>query len=274
MVTRRETKVPSRHRGVLQAILFPEWDTPGADARQLLQAWESQMQEYERQSGDEISFTIVLGVVLYHLPDASLQGHPLLNSRTYNECDLVAAEVRTVAMARTTCSGPTPMDLGILAKEAVCHVCGNGGCFAKDCWYQAGKESEKGTKPKDSDNKKNGAWDNCNEVGHCARNCPKKKESSTTSFSGGGDLHCLTYTDDQSQVIMMLAHVGSVVERLNNIEILVDSGAACHVRSCRTTAGSSLGKTLLTVTGAPVASQGTLEVKFHWVNVHGEKITV
>ena len=57
---------------------------------------------------------------------------------------------------------------------------------------KTGKESEKGTKPKDSDNKKNGAWDNCIEVGHCARNCTKKQESSTTSFTGGGDLHCLT----------------------------------------------------------------------------------
>ena len=35
-----------------------------------------------------------------------------------------------------------------------------------------------------------------------------------------------------------------------------------------------LGKTLLTVTGTPVASQGTLEVKFRLINVHGEKITV
>ena len=132
----------------------------------------------------------------------------------------------------------------------------------------------KARKTKDSDNKKNGAWDNCSEVGHYARNCTKKKESSTTSFTGGGDLHCLTYTDDQSKGIKMLAQVGPVVERLNNIKFLVESGAVCHVRSCRTTANSSLGKTLLTVTGTPVASQDTLEVKFHLINVHGEKITV
>ena len=273
MAVCRETKVPSRHRGVLQGILFPKWDTPGADARQLLKAWESQMQEYEQQSRDEISNTTVLVVGLHHLPDASHRGHPLLNSRTCNEYDLVPAEIRTAATARTTCTGLTPMDLGILAKEAVCHVCGKGGYFTTDCWCQAGKESEKGTKPKDSDNKKNGAWDNCIDVGHYARNCTKKQESSTTSFTGGGDLHCLN-TDDQPKVIMMLAQVGPVVERLNNIEFLVDSGAVCHVRSCRTTASSSLVKTLLTVTGTPVASQGTLEVKFLLINVHGEKITV
>ena len=49
MVTRGETKVPSRHRGVLQAILFPKWDTPGAEARQLLKAWESQIATVRRR---------------------------------------------------------------------------------------------------------------------------------------------------------------------------------------------------------------------------------
>ena len=34
----------------------------------------------------------------------------------------------------------------------------------------------KARKDKDSDNKKNGAWDNCIAVGHYARNCTKKKE--------------------------------------------------------------------------------------------------
>ena len=60
----------------------------------------------------------------------------------------MAAEVRAVAMARTTWSGPTPMDLSILAKDAVCHVCGKKGHLAKDCWHQSGnkgvKERQKG----------------------------------------------------------------------------------------------------------------------------------
>ena len=60
---------------------------------------------------------------------------------------------------------------------------------------------------------------------------PKKKESSMTNFTGG-DLHYLTHTDDQPKGIMMLAQVGPMVERLNNIELLVDSVAVCHVRSC------------------------------------------
>ena len=92
------------------------------------------MQEYERQSGDDISNTIVLGGCALPLARRLSSRTPTPELKNVFEYDLVAAEVRTVAMARTTCSGPTPMDLGILAKEAVCHVCGKGGYFAKDCW--------------------------------------------------------------------------------------------------------------------------------------------
>ena len=135
MVTRWEPKVPARFRGMLQAIPFPEWDIPGSDVTQLSAAWEKQAQDYEQQSGDKISGAIKLGVVLHHLPDASLREHLLLNSRVYDTYALMSAEVRAVATAKTTWSGPTPVDLSILAKEAVCHVCGQKGHFAKDCWH-------------------------------------------------------------------------------------------------------------------------------------------
>ena len=132
--------MPSRFREVLQAVLFPKRNILGADVTQLLTAWEKQVQDCEQQSGDKISDAIKLGVVLHHLPDASLREHLLLNSRAYDKYDLMAAEIRTVAMARTTWSGPTPTDLSILAKDAVCHVCGKKGHFARDCWHQANKD--------------------------------------------------------------------------------------------------------------------------------------
>ena len=74
----------------------------GSDVTQLLTAWEKQVQDYEQQSGDKISDAITLGVVLHHLPDASLRGHLLLNSRVYDTYALMAAEMQTVAMARMT----------------------------------------------------------------------------------------------------------------------------------------------------------------------------
>ena len=235
-------------------------------------AREEQVQDYKHQSGDKISDAIKLGVVLHHLPDASLREHLLLNSQVYDTYALMAAEIRTVAMARMTWSGPTPLDRSILAKDAVCHVCGKEGHVARDCWYQTntgsgkgktGEKGKKGTKPKDGDAKKKGACHNCGEVGHFARECPKKKQSNNASSSGGGDVHCLTYTDDQSHWIMMLAEVGQSRDQSNNIECLVDSGAACHA-----------WPTLLTATGAPLASQGTLEVTFQLFDVHGVAITV
>ena len=42
------------------------------------------MQDYERQSGDNISDAMKLGNVHHHLPDASLREQLLLNSRAYD----------------------------------------------------------------------------------------------------------------------------------------------------------------------------------------------
>ena len=284
MVSRWEPRVPSRFRGMLQAVLFPKWDIPGADVTQLLTAWEKQVQDYEQQSGDDISDAIKLGVVLHHLPDASLREHLLLNSQSYSTYTLMAAEIRTVVMARTTWSGPTPMDVSVLAKDAICHVCSKRGHFAKDCWYQSnkgggkGKKGKKGkgkgNKHKDGDNKKKGTCHNCHEVGHFARDCPKKKEQNNPSSSGGGNMHCLTHTDEQLNWIMMLAEVGQTWEQSSNVEFLVDSGAACHAWPCKVKPGTSQGGTFLTATGAPVESQGRTEVTFQLLDVHGESITV
>ena len=136
---------------------------------------------------------------------------------------------------------------------------------------KARKDKGKARNPRKPTTRRKNACHNCNEVGQFARNCRKKKESNNASSSCGGDLHCLTYTDDQSQWIMMLAQVGLVVERSNDIEFLVYSGTACHAWPCWTTAGRQLDDSwfflwgaFLTATGAPVASQGTLDVKFQF----------
>ena len=92
-----------RFRGMLQAILFPKWNIPGTDVTQLITAWEKQVQDGEKQSGDIISDAIKLGVVLHDLPDASLREHLLLNLRSYDTYIL-------------------PIGLCVLAKGAVCHV--------------------------------------------------------------------------------------------------------------------------------------------------------
>ena len=52
------------------------------------------------------------------------------------------------------------------------------------------------------------------------------------SKSGGGDLHCLKYTDDQFEF-------APVVEQSLITEFLMDYGVAGHVRPCRITVGYS-----------------------------------
>ena len=71
----------------------------------------------------------------------------------------------------------------------------------------------------------------------------KGQGKGNASSSGGGGVHCLTYTDDQSHWIMVLAEVGQNQEQSNNIEFLVDSGAACHAWPFKTKSGSSRGGT-------------------------------
>ena len=76
---------------MLHAMLFPRWDILGSDVSQLMAAWDKQMQDYERQSGDKISDAMKLGSVLHHLPDASLREHLLLNPRAHDTCIWTAA---------------------------------------------------------------------------------------------------------------------------------------------------------------------------------------
>ena len=80
------------------------------------------MLDYEQESGDTISDAIKLEVVLHHLPCASLPEHSLLNSRSYDTHILMAAEIRTADMASTRWLGSPPMDLTVLAKDAVSDV--------------------------------------------------------------------------------------------------------------------------------------------------------
>ena len=109
------------------------------------------------------------------------------NSRTHDECDMMAAEIQAAA---------------------ICQVCGENGQSAKDYGYQANKGSEKGKKGKkdkkgqrksprtmDTHNKKKGGCNNCKVFGHFALNCPrrKKREPHNASHGGEGDLHYCVY---------------------------------------------------------------------------------
>ena len=105
-----ESKPKWNQDGTRMACSWESWDLSARRfvVQESLKTRVTQVQDYEQQSGDKISDAIKLGVVPHHLPDASLREHLLLNSRVYDTYALMAAEIRTVAMARTAWSGPTP----------------------------------------------------------------------------------------------------------------------------------------------------------------------
>ena len=181
MVTCWEPRAFFRVQRTLQAILVVTWYISGTDVTQLLTVWTDQVKDYKQQNSNK-----TFG-----------ECRSSWNPRTHDEWGLMVAEIQAAA---------------------VCQVCSEREQSAKDYWYQANQGSEKGnkgkkdkkdqrksTRTKDADNKKRGTDNNCNVVGHVALNSPrtKKREPHNASYSGGGDLHCLTYTDDQFQWITM-----------------------------------------------------------------------
>ena len=137
------------------------------------------------------------------------------------------------------------------------------------------RKNKKGQRTKDTDNKMRGAYKNCKVIGNFASNCPrrKKREPHNASYGGGGELHCLSYTDDQFQWITLLEKVGPVVEQSNITELLMDSGAASQMRPCSMTAGYSCDP-FLNAADTQVAYQGKLKAKSQLVDVPEEKVTV
>ena len=177
------------------------------------------------------------------LPDTSLREHLLLNSRVYDTYALMAAEVRAVVMARTTWSGQ-----GCCLSRVREEGC-EGLLASKRQPRKARKAKEKAQNTRMvTPSRKMHAITVARLVTLHVN--VRRKKASNASSSGGGGVHCLTYTDDQSNWIMMLAEVGQNQEQSNNMEFLVkfwNVGWPFKTKSV-----SSRGGTILTATGAPV----------------------
>ena len=77
-------------------------------------------------------------------------------------------------------------------------------------------------------------------------------------------MHCLTCTDDQFHWVMMLAEVGQIREQSSNIDLLVDSGVACHVWPCKETWFIS-GRDVSDSTEVQLTAKAMFEFRF-WVS--------
>ena len=257
---RFEPNVRSRFAGVLMGIL--NFDFSG-DVIARVEAFEREVAQYERASGEDVSDGIRVGVVLQRLEDSPLKQHLLMNSERLARWTDFRSELVCVRRAQQVISASVqPMDVGALdkgkgkgsrggkgkgsstdiVKKVTCHQCGRQGHMKKDCWYIVGK----GTKGKSKDSKpqntkQRGNRDEkavkcfkCGKTGHYARDCQSQLaavEAPSASGSGVEGLF-LTSLDIPREVHDCLDMVErSAVRPLGGrsgrrLTVGVDSGAA------------------------------------------------
>ena len=197
---RFEPNVRSRFAGILMGIL--SFDFSG-DVIARVEAFEREVAQYERTSGEDVSDGIRVGVVLQRLEDSPLKQHLLMNSERLARWTDFRSELVCVRRAQQVLSASAqPMDVGALdsgkgkgsrggkgkgkgssadpAKKITCHQCGRQGHMKKDCWYAAGGKGGKGGKDSKSPDARHqkGSRDvksvkcfKCGKTGHYARDC-------------------------------------------------------------------------------------------------------
>ena len=245
MVTHWDPKLPSRFRGMLQAIWFPmgqSWrrrDTVGYSIG-------------KATAGLRTAAAIKLGVVLHHLPDAPLRD---------NTCFIKLTFVRHVHLDANSGHGKNDVARPIAdgSERMLSHVLEEWSLCERLLVPSQKKEVARARMARKA---RNGKARAPNPRMATPR---RKKETNNASSSGGGDVLCMTYTDDQFQWIMMLPEVGQICEQTSNMRFLVDSGAACHARPLQGEPGSSQGGTFLTATGAPVESWVRWKFNSSWL---------
>ena len=111
-----EPRLPSRFRGMLQALLSP---TRMDDPVQTICQWESRVKVCEEKSGDKVPENTKLAVLEKYLCDGELAQHSNLQSSRLTTHDLARKEATNHLRAKQTwtASGSSdPMDLSPLGK--------------------------------------------------------------------------------------------------------------------------------------------------------------
>ena len=214
---RFEPKVRTRFAGVLLGLL--NFDFSG-DMIAKVEAFERELAQYERTSGEEVSDGIRVGVVLQRLEESSLKQHLLLNAERLSSWADFRSELINVRRAQQIVNASAqPMEVGALdgkygkkgkkgggkgkgspSSDVVCHNCGRKGHRKADCWYAQGKGGQGGGKgDKGAGKGQNGGKSKdlskvrcfkCGQLGHYAKDCrsvaqldagPATTTSSTTT---------------------------------------------------------------------------------------------
>ena len=125
-----------------------------------LETFERDIRAYEKNSGEGLTGSIRIGIVLRNMEDGPLKTHLLFHSERLRRWEDFREELVNIRRAQVT-SGATvvPMDIGVLAKgggngkhkgkihvqnanpnaDKQCHVCRKKDHISSECWQRADK---------------------------------------------------------------------------------------------------------------------------------------
>ena len=185
LVQHHEPNVPSRHAGRLLELM--RWDLSGV-IEDRLELFDREVNQFEQASGEDLSDTIKIGMILNNIAEGDLKRHLVFNAGRLDTWTLFRneiLEVRRVQQVSGSGTGAAPMDVSALGgkgggnKNIKCWKCGKMGHRESEC-RSKGKDGGKGkTSSGQGGGKAIGknsgpvCWQ-CGKTGHMAWECKSK----------------------------------------------------------------------------------------------------
>ena len=255
-----EPHARSRVAGLLLTLLSYNF---AGDVEARVAAFERDVQRYEQRSGEPMSDSMKIGVVLKQLDEGSLRQHLLMNAARLSTWLDFKREVQEIRRAQASIVA-TPMDIGAFQKggkgdrggkgkggkdsDMKCSNCGRANHWKRDCRSPGGgaHDPSKGGKGKDGGKNPKGGKDKgkggkgqgptcwkCGGKGHISKDCQSKPRSvnafEETPHGGPPDLGSLYIAGLEFDLNPLDMGYNGPIQDGQTMRVGIDSGAARSV---------------------------------------------